>query len=79
MVNFSDNQSPFPNGLVASHSGARKTLDAEFLEGRPLPGALETSHLPKAPGDIPGGGPGVRGLESDERCPCPSISNLKNV
>lgn len=79
MVNFSDNQSPFPNGLVASHSGARKTLDAAFLEGRPLPGALETSHLSRAPGDIPGDGPGVWGLESDEQFPCPSISNLKDV
>lgn len=40
MVNFSDNQSPFPDGLLMPHTGAGKTLDVLFLKGRPLPSGV---------------------------------------
>lgn len=36
-ISFSDNQSPFPDGLVAPHPEAGKSLDAAFLKGSPLP------------------------------------------
>jgi hypothetical protein len=33
MVNFSDNQSTFPDGLMAAHTEAGKIQDAPYSEG----------------------------------------------
>ena len=61
MVNFSDNQSPSPDGLVAPHTGAGRILDAPFSKRRSLgrEGALETSHFSMVPGGIPDDDVGV--------------------
>lgn len=61
MVNFSDNQSPFSDGLLMPHTGAGKILDVLFLKGRSPTqwGALKTNHLSSVPGAIPDDGIGL--------------------